>query len=160
MSKERELLKKILATRWLDHELSCEAEKLLAQPEQTEQEPVAWMNDSGGCFLSDGNKYSEQWTPLYASPPKQELLSDEQKRLAAIAAKQREAHEQDLREALREGYNQGFNDGKYLSSPKREPLSEDKLDVLAEANISDEAIAGYYLGFRDAEKHHGIGGGE
>ena len=33
MSKERELLKKILATRWLDHELSCEAEKLLAQPE-------------------------------------------------------------------------------------------------------------------------------
>ena len=43
---------------------------------------------------------------------------------------------------------------------KREPLGEDKLDVLAEANISDEAIAGYYLGFRDAEKHHGIGGGE
>ena len=44
----------------------------------------------------------------------------------------------------------------YLAPPKREPLSEDKLDVLAEANISDEAIAGYYLGFRDAEKHHGI----
>ena len=41
MSKERELLKKILATRWLDHALSCEVEKLLAQPEQTEQEPVA-----------------------------------------------------------------------------------------------------------------------
>lgn len=43
---------------------------------------------------------------------------------------------------------------------KREPLSEDKLDVLAEANITDEGIAGYYLGYRDAEKHHGIGGGE
>ena len=43
---------------------------------------------------------------------------------------------------------------------KRKPLSEDKLDVLAEANITDEGIAGYYLGFRDAEKHHGIGGGE
>ena len=42
---------------------------------------------------------------------------------------------------------------------KQEPLSEDKLDVLAEANITDEGIAGYYLGFRDAEKHHGIGGG-
>ena len=40
---------------------------------------------------------------------------------------------------------------------KQEPLSEDKLDVLAEANITDEGIAGYYLGFRDAEKHHGIG---
>jgi len=48
----------------------------------------------------------------------------------------------------------------YTSPPKREPLSEDKLDVLAEANITDEGIAGYYLGFRDAEKYHGIGGGE
>jgi hypothetical protein len=43
---------------------------------------------------------------------------------------------------------------------KREPLSEDKLDALAEANITDEGIAGYYLGFRDAEKHHGIGGSD
>ena len=34
MSKERELLKKILATGWLDHELSCKVEELLAQPEQ------------------------------------------------------------------------------------------------------------------------------
>lgn len=48
----------------------------------------------------------------------------------------------------------------YTTPPRREPLSEDKLDVLAEANITDEGIAGYYLGFRDAEKHHGIGGGE
>ena len=48
----------------------------------------------------------------------------------------------------------------YTAPPKREPLSGDKLDVLAEANITDEGIAGYYLGFRDAEKHHGIGGGE
>lgn len=46
----------------------------------------------------------------------------------------------------------------YTAPPKREPLSEDKLDVLAEANITDEGIAGYYLGFRDAEKMHGIGG--
>ena len=48
----------------------------------------------------------------------------------------------------------------YTAPPTRKPLSEDKLDVLAEANITDEGIAGYYLGFRDAEKHHGIGGGE
>jgi len=34
VSKERELLKKILNTGWLNHELSCEAEELLAQPEQ------------------------------------------------------------------------------------------------------------------------------
>ena len=50
-----------------------------------------------------------------------------------------------------EGYAQAERD------LKREPLSEDKLDALAEANITDEGIAGYYLGFRDAEKAHGIG---
>jgi hypothetical protein len=38
MSAERELLKKILATRWLDHQLSCEVEELLAQPVQEERE--------------------------------------------------------------------------------------------------------------------------
>ena len=60
-------------------------ENYIAQPEHipairnmVEQEPVAWMNDSGGCFLSDGNKYSENWKALYASPPKREPLSDEQ----------------------------------------------------------------------------------
>jgi hypothetical protein len=39
MNKERALLKKILATGWLNHELSCEVEEILAQQEQeTEQE--------------------------------------------------------------------------------------------------------------------------
>lgn len=33
MSKERELLKKILATEWLNNELSYEVEELLTQPE-------------------------------------------------------------------------------------------------------------------------------
>ena len=44
-------------------------ENYIAQPE-----PVAWMNDSGGCFLSDGNKYSENWIALYSSPPKREPI--------------------------------------------------------------------------------------
>lgn len=33
MSKERKLLQKILATGWLNNELSCEVDALLAQPE-------------------------------------------------------------------------------------------------------------------------------
>jgi len=80
MSKERKLLRLLRRVKVL---LECsnveplqrhsdlivgEIKELLAQPEQ---EPVAWMNDSGGCFLSDGNKYSENWTALYTSPPKQ-----------------------------------------------------------------------------------------
>ena len=55
MSKERELLKKILATGWLNNELSCGVEELLAQPEQTEQEPVAWLwtrNYEGGGYTN------------------------------------------------------------------------------------------------------------
>ncbi len=78
MSIERELLK-----RCLDFMLDAGAnlnplfkevnDELLAQPEQ---EPVAWMNESGSCFLSDGNKYSDLWTPLYTAPPKREPLSD------------------------------------------------------------------------------------
>jgi len=39
MSKERELLKKILDTGWLNHELSCEVEAILAQPEQENLTP-------------------------------------------------------------------------------------------------------------------------
>jgi len=45
-----------------------------------------------------------------------------------------------------------------LAQPEQKPLSDEELDVLAEANITDEGIAGYYLGCRDAEKHHGITG--
>ena len=85
MSKERELLKKILATRWLDHALSCEVEKLLAQPEQTEQEPVAWkvVDKTTGDFMfsrvkPNARSYTyDEVIPLYASPPKHEPLSDE-----------------------------------------------------------------------------------
>ena len=46
MSKEMDLLKRILATGWLDHELSCEVEELLAQPEQ---EPLTPRQGLGVC---------------------------------------------------------------------------------------------------------------
>ena len=45
----------------------------------------------------------------------------------------------------------------YLAPPKREPLSDEILYPIAEARINDEGIAGFYDGFRYAEKHHGIG---
>lgn len=41
MSKEMDLLKRILATGWLDHELSCEVQELLAQPEQESEHILA-----------------------------------------------------------------------------------------------------------------------
>ena len=45
----------------------------------------------------------------------------------------------------------------YTAPPKREPLSDEILYPIAEARINDEGIAGFYDGFRFAEKHHGIG---
>lgn len=80
MSKERELLAYALdrlkyinfEDDHLTNDLIQTIQKHLNQPEQ---EPVAWMNDSGGCFLSDGNKYSENWIALYTAPPKREPLT-------------------------------------------------------------------------------------
>ena len=97
MSKEMDLLKRILATGWLDHELSCEVEELLAQPEQ---EPV--------------EDRIARWHKL--------------------------------------GYQQG------RKSLKREPLSDE--EVIAKYRAITLYAPSYYAGFRDAEKAHGIGGGE
>ena len=97
MSKEMDLLKRILATGWLDHELSCEVEELLAQPEQ---EPV--------------EDRIARWHKL--------------------------------------GYEQG------RKSLKREPLSDE--EVIAKYRAITLYAPSYYAGFRDAEKAHGIGGGE
>ena len=40
MSKEMDLLKRILATGWLDHELSCAVEELLAQSEPLSEDDI------------------------------------------------------------------------------------------------------------------------
>jgi hypothetical protein len=81
MSPERELLKKILATGWLNNEFSCGVDALLVQPEQ---EPVAWLwtrNYEGGGYTnmvfqmkcaadeyakdSENLKYPDLVRPLY-----------------------------------------------------------------------------------------------
>ena len=121
MSKERELLGRwhngdLLPEEYM--QLMKETKELLAQPDQTEQEPVATKLES------------HQFTAFHVS-----ALDFKKLQKLPIGTKL------------------------YTAPPKREPLSEDKLDALAEANITDEGIAGYYLGFRDAEKMHGIGGG-
>jgi hypothetical protein len=58
MSIERELLKKILATRWLDHGLSCEVEAILAQPEQTKRSHLTEAEISKTLKLS---RRSTEW---------------------------------------------------------------------------------------------------
>ena len=79
MNKERELLKKVLLLRTCEA-LIPEIEQLLAQPEQTKQEPVAWMyegiDETGETVRSIYHHFYEDANliPLYTSPPKRESL--------------------------------------------------------------------------------------
>ena len=64
MSKERELLKKILTTRWLDHALSCEVEKLLAQPEQEPNQDIISDIEYLITAFEDGADADDYWLPI------------------------------------------------------------------------------------------------
>ena len=87
MSKERELLKRVVEYMWVG-DIVEEIKELLAQPEQTEQEPVAWMycwddehERTYVNLLTTDTEHKHLKTafnvmPLYASPPKRESLSD------------------------------------------------------------------------------------
>ena len=87
MSKERELLKKVIRNmQYLNYScnknLRDEITELLAQPEQ---EPVAWkvVDKTTEDFMfsrvkPNARSYTyDEVIPLYASPPKHEPLSDE-----------------------------------------------------------------------------------
>ena len=83
----RELLKKILATGWLDHKLSCELEELLAQ---SEQEPVGYLYKQMDCngewaTIFKVDKPYITWhdvkdiVPVYTAPPKREPFGPEER---------------------------------------------------------------------------------
>ena len=137
MCKEKELLKKILATGWLNHELSCEVDDLIAQPEQ---EPVAWMQDSIELYVLEEKSAIRGYViPLYTSPPKP--LTP--------------------REALTE-YKKGY--ARAELDLKREPIKGGELKVWYSQHTwaMDEqeytwGFRAYMAGCRDAEKVHGIG---
>ena len=58
MSKEREILQKILATNWLDYQLSCEVKELLAQPEPFKPD---WADYRQGVADSTREPLSDKW---------------------------------------------------------------------------------------------------
>jgi len=86
MSKERELLKEVLVVLNSVHMDECELyeaiEELLAQPEQ---DPVAWLNKTGGYVIINHSRIIQTGVdnsiektfpiPLYTAPPKREPLS-------------------------------------------------------------------------------------
>ena len=94
MSKERKLLKRVRDTlcklKKTHYTLYWDIQSILDQPEQTEQEPVAWIDD--GCLksLQESTGYALRYltndtenlkntdVPLYLAPPKREPLSEQQ----------------------------------------------------------------------------------
>ena len=96
MSRERELLNKALAVllelkdcsdSWCEYyvpigihyRIDEAIQELLAQPEQTEKEPVAWMQDSIELYVLEEKSAIRGYViPLYTAPPKREPLSDEE----------------------------------------------------------------------------------
>jgi len=202
MSIERELLKRFMTELKTEEDvvsLFNDIKECLAEPEQTEQEPVAWIIETeiygklSEWVCTDKKRYMEAHDgtkdpiPLYLAPPKQpESTAEAVMPNGVCVSNVYDAYEEGRKSVMSEqepvawkvvdrttgdfmfsrvkpmerSYKYDVVIPLYTAPQKREPLGEDKLDVLAEANISDEAIAGYYLGFRDAEKHHGIGGGE
>ena len=133
MSKERELLKNILATGWLknilatgwlNNTISCEVEELLAQPEhivdvtdRVEQEPVGYLYKQMDCH--------GEWATIF-KVDKPYITWHDIKDIVPV----------------------------YTTPPKREPLGLEIMDVCGTED--------YREGFKDgalyAEKCHGIGG--
>jgi hypothetical protein len=150
MSIKRQLLQKVVNHMW-QGELVDEIKELLAQPEQ---DNIQYLLDQVARLTAENAMLKEKW-----STPKPE---SEQQPEAWIIVNKETGYRTQVSDLTPFLYNREIFEviPLYTAPPKREPLSEDKLDVLAEANITDEGIAGYYLGFRDAEKYHGIGGGE
>jgi hypothetical protein len=91
ISRERELLEKVISGDnkgdfFVSYDLYKEIYEFLAQPEHTEQEPVAWMWDEMFCedwttvssvIKPSKSKYVDNVRPLYLTPPTRQPLSYE-----------------------------------------------------------------------------------
>lgn len=146
MSKERELLKKMydqFATVFPseeEQELLDEVEELLAQPEP-EPEPTTDKQTSVSMAVMPNGVSVSNVYDAYEAGRASVIIESEPEPLTP---------RQGLEE-FKKGYAQAEQD------LKREPLSDDELNEMADKYITDEACAGYFNGFRDAEKEHGIG---
>ena len=134
MSKEMDLLKRILATGWLDHELSCEVEELLAQPEyeaDRRSDPISKLRNLRDIQGRKGNYDIDEYM--------RGLYNDLELSLSIFEDRGPDYKEHIAQPEIRE-----------LLTQKREPLSE---QVIWNANTEQL----FEEGVRWAEKAHGIG---
>ena len=168
MSEERELLKRIANYGdAIPPHFIYEIKELLAQPEQTEQEPEAWILEDKKTGYRRQSAYKPtdldeeacNVIPLYTAPP----VKSEQTEQEPVATKL-ESHQFTAFHVSADDFKklQKLPTGTkiYTAPPKREPLIN--IYVLNAFKADDEATHpySYWAGVEFAEKHHGIGGGE
>ena len=140
MTKERELLKTILATGWLNNTIYCrEVEKLLAQPEPFKPD---WDNYKQGVADSQREPFG---------PEERQRLS----KAYSTRAEQVAFEEGIIFAEISHGIGVI---PLYTTPPKREPLSDDEMRAIWKEGVRGE-IPFVEIG-RAIEKAHGIGGGE
>ena len=131
MSKEKELLKKILATGWLNNELSCEIEELLAQPEQ---DNIQYLLDQVARLTAENAMLKEKW-----------LAQPEQEPKGYVIYKPEGSEEEEIIPL-------------YTAPPKREPLSDGEITTNTPKLIPIGERLAFHAGIRFAEVMHGITG--
>ena len=137
--------------------LLMEISELLNEPEQAEQEPVAWMyewhegdTESTSTYCGSEKPFQEDEVkpfnlrPLYASPETAVWMLQMNKVFGQVKTN---------RVFYQEGYAQAEID------LKREPLTPQQISVGNQSTLNVTRDA-FKQGVKYAEKAHGIGGGE
>jgi len=141
MSKERELLKKVLATGLLDHTLSCEVEAILTLPE-----PIKEREVSGKIISTDD---ACNWNLTVGT-----LKNYDHVYVNGIRYVEFQPEPLTPRQGLEE-YKKGYYQAEL--DLKREPLSDDEMRAIWKEGVRGEIP---FVEIGRVEKAHGIGGGE
>ena len=155
MSKERELLKRVVEYMWVG-DIVEEIKELLAQPEQ---EPEAWILEDKKTGYRRQSAYKPtdldeeacNVIPLYTAPP----VKSEQEPVAWKVVDGANGEFMFSRvKPMQRTYKYGAVIPLYSAPPKREPLGLEIMDVCG----SEDYREGFKDGTLYAEKCHGITG--
>ena len=168
MSEERELLKRIANYGdAIPPHFIYEIKELLAQPEQTEQEPEAWILEDKKTGYRRQSAYKPtdldeeacNVIPLYTAPP----VKSEQTEQEPVATKL-ESHQFTAFHVSADDFKklQKLPTGTkiYTAPPKREALSDTEITKNTPKLIHIGERLAFHAGVKWAERQHGIGGEE
>lgn len=156
MSIERELLERVVSGDddgdfFISHRLYKDIETFLAQPKQ---DNIQYLLDQVARLTAENAMIKEKWLaqPEQTEHWKETLIEHFQTAFDSEMYRTDEGEELILLEDAI-CYVEEF------APPKREPLSDEKLEIMYSKHAFAMDKQEYMWGFRDAERTHGIGGG-